>query len=128
MQSGTTGINTVRAYSMTKQGRDQDPDGDYIRTWVPELRDVPTKHIHEPWKMDLDQQNEFNCIIGKTYPEPILDEVQSRKEGVRKTYAARKSPQARDQSKAVYKKHGSRSRPRNRRSPKKEKSVQKTLF
>ena len=128
MQSGTTGINTVRAYSMTKQGRDQDPDGDYIRTWVPELRDVPTKHIHEPWKMDLDQQNEFNCIIGKTYPEPILDEVQSRKEGVRKTYAARKSPQARDQSKAVYKKHGSRSRPRNRRSPKKEKSIQKTLF
>ena len=33
MQSGTTGINTIRAYSMTKQGRDQDPDGDYIRKW-----------------------------------------------------------------------------------------------
>lgn len=128
MQSGTTGINTVRAYSMTKQGRDQDPDGDYIRRWVPELCDVPTKHIHEPWKMNLDQQNQFNCIIGKTYPKPILDEVESRKEGVKRTYAARKSPQARHQSKAVYKKHGSRSRPRNRRSPNKEKSVQRTLF
>ena len=37
MQSGTTGINTVRAYSVTKQGKDHDKNGDYIRKWVPEL-------------------------------------------------------------------------------------------
>ena len=42
MQSGTTGINTIRAYSLSKQGRDQDPDGSYIRKWDPELSNVPT--------------------------------------------------------------------------------------
>ena len=75
MQSGTTGINTIRAYSMTKQGRDQDPEGEYIRKWVPELSMVPTKFIHEPWRMPETLQRELSCIIGKSYPHPILDEL-----------------------------------------------------
>ena len=89
MQSGTTGINTIRAYSMTKQGKDQDPSGEYIRKWVPELSMVPTKFIHEPWKMPIQLQNEISCLIGRTYPSPILDELESRKEGVSRSYHAR---------------------------------------
>ena len=85
MQSGTTGINTIRAYSMTKQGRDQDPDGDYIRKWVPELSMVPTKYIHEPWDMPIELQETISCIIGQHYPEPILDELESRKEGIKRS-------------------------------------------
>ena len=122
MQSGTTGINTIRAYSMTKQGRDQDPDGDYIRKWVPELSMVPTKYIHEPWDMPIELQETISCIIGQHYPEPIMDELESRKEGIKRSYAARSSKESRDISKAVLKKHGSRSRPRKRRS------TQKKLF
>ena len=72
---------------MTKQGKDQDPSGEYIRKWVPELSMVPTKFIHEPWKMPIQLQNEISCLIGRTYPSPILDELESRKEGVSRSYA-----------------------------------------
>jgi hypothetical protein len=42
MQSGTTGINTMRVYNPVKQGHDQDPEGVFVRRWVPEVADVPT--------------------------------------------------------------------------------------
>ena len=60
------GINTIRAYSMTKQGRDQDPDGDYIRKWVPELSMVPTKYIHEPWNMPIELQETIFVLLDNT--------------------------------------------------------------
>tara|TARA_B100000609_G_scaffold192758_1_gene183272 strand:- start:497 stop:2014 length:1518 start_codon:yes stop_codon:yes gene_type:complete len=120
MQSGTTGINTIRAYSMTKQGKDQDPTGDYIRKWVPELAMVPTKYIHEPWKMPNELQETISCVIGQHYPEPILDEIESRKEGIKRSYAARSSKESREISKKVLKRHGSRSRPRRKRSNQKK--------
>ena len=115
MQSGTTGINTIRAYSMTKQGRDQDPGGDYIRKWVPELSMVPTKFIHEPWKMPLELQESLACVIGDSYPSPVVDEVESRKSGVSRSYSARRGEEARLISKQVLKTHGSRRRPRKRK-------------
>ena len=127
MQSGTTGINTIRAYSLSKQGRDQDPEGSYIRKWVPELSNVPTEYIHQPWEMPTDMQQQIGCNIGIEYPEPICDEVESRKLGVKMSYAARAGKEARTVSADVLKKHGSRSRPR-RRSSGKSKSVQQKLF
>ena len=127
MQSGTTGINTIRAYSMTKQGKDQDPEGEYIRKWIPELSMVPTKYIHEPWKMPIEVQENVSCLIDTHYPSPIIDEVTSRKEGVKMSYAARSTKESRTQSKLVLQKHGSRTRPRKRK-PKKDKSVQQKLF
>ena len=53
MQSGVTGINSVRAYSILKQSQDQDPEGEFIKRWVPELTHVPMEHIHEPWLMSM---------------------------------------------------------------------------
>ena len=53
MQSGTTGINSIRAYSIHKQGLDHDPNGDFIKSWVPSLKNVPTEFIHQPWKLSL---------------------------------------------------------------------------
>ena len=118
MQSGTTGINTVRAYSVIKQGRDHDPEGTYIRRWVPELAQVPADLIHEPWKMEESEQQKYQCHIGVDYPIPIVDENSARKEGVSKTYAARRDPEAKKISQKVYQKHGSRKSPnRRRKSP-----------
>ena len=50
MQSGTTGINVNRMYNPIKQSRDQDPDGSFIRRWVPELAGYSKDWIHEPWR------------------------------------------------------------------------------
>ena len=128
MQSGTTGINSVRAYSVTKQGRDHDPKGAFIRSWIPELNRVPNEYIHEPWKMPASIQTESDCVIGVDYPHPIVDEASTRKEGVRMTYAARRGDEAREASKRVYDKHGSRRRPVNRKRAKKLDKNQTKLF
>jgi len=73
MQSGTTGINAIRIYSPIKQVFDQDPDGRFIRHYVPELELVPNEFLAEPHKMPLNLQKERNCIIGNHYPEPIVE-------------------------------------------------------
>ncbi len=127
MQSGTTGINAIRAYSVTKQGKDHDPDGNYIRKWIPELAMVPTEYIHEPWKMPIKVQKSTSCLIDKNYPGPILDEMISRKEGIKRSYSARKGEGVRELSQRILKKHGSRNRPR-KKTTQKSSSIQKKLF
>ncbi|WP_255038062.1 cryptochrome/deoxyribodipyrimidine photo-lyase family protein [Lacihabitans soyangensis] len=73
MQAGTTGINTVRIYNPIKQSEEHDPEGIFIKKWVPELGNVPTKYIHEPWKMPALEMHLAHCEIGKDYPAPIVD-------------------------------------------------------
>jgi deoxyribodipyrimidine photo-lyase len=128
MQSGTTGINSIRAYSVLKQGLDHDPEGEFIKTWIPSLRQVPTEFIHEPWKMPLSIQKDVGCLIGDDYPSPIVDESSSRKAGVAKAYSARRSQESREASKRVYSKHGSRKRRTRKNRPKPEQSTQTKLF
>ena len=110
MQSGVTGINSVRAYSVSKQSIDHDPDGDFIRQWVPELAAVPTEHIHEPWLMSKTEQEQYNCRIDIDYPAPIVDEKAARKEGISKSYKAKGDAGVRRRAKIVFDIHGSRSR------------------
>ena len=112
MQSGVTGINSVRAYSILKQSQDQDPEGEFIKRWVPELKDVPSEHIHEPWLMSDEEQRKASCIISTDYPEPIVDEKVTRKEGISQAYKAKTDAEAKLRSKLVYLVHGSRKRSR----------------
>ncbi len=126
MQSGTTGINTIRAYSMTKQGKDHDKNGDYIRRWIPELSMVPTDYIHEPWLMPEKLQDSIMCRIGVEYPLPIVDEKESRKNGIKRSYSARSGEEVRKISKRVLKVHGSRKKPL--KNKKRTTTIQKKLF
>ena len=112
MQSGVTGINSIRAYSIVKQSIDQDPNGEFIKRWVPELNLVPTEHIHQPWLMSKKEQQEASCIIGLDYPEPIVDEKITRKQGVSQAYKAKADAEAKLRSRLVYLVHGSRKRSR----------------
>jgi deoxyribodipyrimidine photo-lyase len=108
MQAGTTGINANRIYSPIKQSQDQDPDGQFIRQWVPELSQVPSEWIHTPWKMPLQHQQRFGCLIGQHYPEPIGDPVQLSREARAKISAWIAQHDMRPEAARVLKVHGSR--------------------
>ena len=115
MQSGTTGINTVRIYSPIKQVKDHDPKGVFIREFVPELAAVPDKYIAEPHKMSLSQQSSAGCMIGKDYPKPIIEHAVAYKSARDRIFAIRKRDDAKSEAQRVVKKHGSRKRTATRR-------------
>ena len=83
MQSGTTGINTLRIYSPTKQLQDHDPQGVFVRRWVPE------------WGTDA-------------YPTPIVDERAAAQAAKERMYGLRKTLQARTEADEIQHRHGSR--------------------
>ena len=108
MQSGTTGINTLRVYSPTKQALDQDPQGDFIRRWVPELRDVPLNRLATPWAMDRAEQQAAGCVIGRDYPEPIVEEKAAAKAAKDAMYGLRREGGAQVEADRIQARHGSR--------------------
>lgn len=106
MQAGTMGVNTVRIYNPIKQGYDHDPDGAFIREWVPELRKVPAKLIHEPWKMSSMEQQMASCVIGEDYPAPIIPDVKaSYKRASSILWSKKGSIEVKEENKRILKKH-----------------------
>jgi deoxyribodipyrimidine photo-lyase len=61
----------VNKFNIVKQSKDYDQNGDYVRHWLPELKNVPTQFVHEPWKMSQFHQAEYGCRLGVQYPNPI---------------------------------------------------------
>lgn len=110
MQSGTTGINTIRIYSPAKQVIDQDPKGFFIRRYVPELSNVPDAYLPEPHCMPLDMQSRVGCILGRDYPFPIVDHRTAYKSAQEKIFRIRQTDSAIAESRRVFVKHGSRKR------------------
>ncbi len=108
MQSGTTGINTLRIYNPTKQAVDQDPHGTFIRRWLPELAGVPDAYIHEPWTMPAGVQQAAGCRISRDYPAPIVDHAAAVRVAKRRLALVRGSTAARSQAREVARRHGSR--------------------
>ena len=108
MQSGVTGINTLRIYNPIKQSMDHDPRGKFIKKWVPELANVPDTWIHEPWKMDLNTQKKTCCLIGKHYPRPIVDHLGAIQQAKSKLALILNKKSYRDESRTVLNKLGSK--------------------
>jgi deoxyribodipyrimidine photo-lyase len=103
MQSGTTGINTIRLYNPVKQGHDQDPDGAFVRRWVPELADIPDRDLQEPWRWDG-----VDALIGSRYPARVVDLAASTTAAKDRMYGARRTADFRDAADRIQDKHGSR--------------------
>ena len=93
MQSGTTGINTIRIYNPEKQAIDQDPDGSFVRRWVPEATE-------------------------STYPNPIVEHLDAARRARDFLWGLRKTKESRSQSQEILKKHGSRSSAQKSKSKK----------
>ena len=110
MQSGVTGINTVRIYSPIKQVADQDPQGVFIRQFVPELSEVPDQHLAEPHRMTLMEQRLFGCNMGSDYPIPIVDHKTAYRSARDRIFELKQDPTTREASAKVFQKHGSRKR------------------
>ena len=68
-----------RIYNPTLQMQRHDPEGRYVRRHVAELRDVPDEYLAEPWKMPAEVQETCGCVIGRDYPEPIVDHAEARR-------------------------------------------------
>ena len=102
MQSGTNGITTVGRYSPLKQGTDQDPTGTFTRRWLRELASVPDKPLQTPRTWD-----EAGTLLGKSYPEPIVDVAEAARAARQKIFSMRGSVD-RDETKRVIHKHASR--------------------
>ncbi|EME29765.1 (6-4)DNA photolyase [Galdieria sulphuraria] len=73
-----------RVYSPIAFPKKYDPHGNYIRYFLPVLRNMPNKYIYEPWKAPLKVQKEVNCILGKDYPLPIVDHEEMKKRNIQK--------------------------------------------
>jgi len=108
MQSGTTGINTIRVYNPIKQGQDHDPEGVFLRRWLPELAVVPAVHLHEPWRMAPAQQERIGCVLGVHYPLPIVDPVAAAQEARERIWDRRRALGFAELADAIQQRHGSR--------------------
>jgi deoxyribodipyrimidine photo-lyase len=76
-----------RMFNPMLQQRKFDPDGVYVRRWIPELRGVPDDKLVEPWTMTDDEQAAANCVIGRDYPAPIVEHAAERRRAVQRYQA-----------------------------------------
>jgi deoxyribodipyrimidine photo-lyase len=76
--TGTDAAPYFRIFNPITQSKKHDPEGTYIRRWVPELEAVPLKFLHEPWTMPAEAQQRAYCQIGEDYPAPIIDHAWAR--------------------------------------------------
>ncbi len=77
--TGADAAPYFRVFNPVLQGEKFDPEGDYVRTWLPELREMPAKWVHQPWAAPAAVLDEAGVVLSKTYPEPIIDHDLARK-------------------------------------------------
>ncbi|TAF75484.1 MAG: deoxyribodipyrimidine photo-lyase [Alphaproteobacteria bacterium] len=115
MQSGITGINAVRMYNPIKQSIDHDPQGKFIRRYVPELKHVPDNFIHQPWRMETPPPH---------YPPPIVDHEVAIRHARAEISKRWKQDGFKEVSHTVNQKLGSRNRPLPRTKATKNNGIQ----
>ena len=78
MTAGADAAPNFRMFNPVLQGEKFDPEGDYVRRWVPELAKLPASLIHEPWRAPPIELKSAGVELGRDYPGPIIDHKQGR--------------------------------------------------
>jgi deoxyribodipyrimidine photo-lyase len=80
---GTDAAPYFRIFNPARQAARFDPDGAYVRRWLPELARLPAAYIHEPWRAPIELQQQAGCVIGRAYPAPIVEHAAARERVLR---------------------------------------------
>ena len=108
MQSGTTGINTTRVYNPLKQALDHDPQGRFVRQWLPALQRVPDTWLIEPWRMPPELQARCGVRVGEDIAVPPVELADALRQAKARLHALRRQPTVRAAKAAVIERHASR--------------------
>jgi deoxyribodipyrimidine photo-lyase len=81
-----------RIFAPVLQGTKFDPEGAYVRRWIPELAHLPVEYIHHPWTAPATVLAAAGVRLGKTYPQPIVDHASARKAALAALQGMRNSP------------------------------------
>jgi len=88
--TGADAAPYFRVFNPVTQGLRFDPDGDYVRCWVPELARLPVPAVHAPWEAASGALAAAGVVLGETYPVPIVDHAEARRAAIAAYDAARR--------------------------------------
>ena len=108
MQAGTTGINTIRIYNPIKNSKEHDGNGEFIKKWLPELRNIPIEFIHEPWQLSKMECSLYNFKPGIDYPNPIVELQESATSAKEKIWGHLKKKKVKKEKKRILEVHVNR--------------------
>lgn len=94
---GTDAVPYFRIFNPVTQGKRFDPDGEFIRSYLPSLVSVPQTYLYEPWKMPEALQESIACIIGEDYPHPLVDHAEQRKRAIARYEWAKEKAQMQEE-------------------------------
>ena len=105
MQAGVTGTNTIRLYNPIKQSQEKDPQGVFIKHWVPELATYPDDMVHTPWLITPLEKQLFAIDDVNSYPQPVMDIEDAAKIARDRLWSFQKRPEVKQDARRILKKH-----------------------